>query len=145
MRLVITKRTRDLVATAAGHPDRSMISCDSYRERLQKYIPVEIIAIYIALYGIAYAVFAYDPLFPPAARWLLIAGIVATPWYLLKAEQVTDWVQLVISTAGFFIWAAALGVVPVTDLPAYNQLAASLALPLYVFLSPLIEGIPERW
>ena len=144
MRMIITKRSsvagKDGTGAAWGKP-----APDSYRERLFKYIPAEVVVLYVAVYGIAYAMFAADPLFSLMARWILIAGIVGTPLYLWKAGQVTDWVQLVISTAGFVLWACALGVVPVSEMPGYNQIIASLALPLYVVLSPLIEGIPERW
>ncbi len=121
------------------------ISPDTYRERLLKYIPAEIVVVYVAVYGIAYALAAADPLFPLAARWILIAGIVATPLYLWEAGHVTDRVQLIISTFGFVLWAFALGVVPVSDLPGYNQVVASLALPFYVLISPLVEGLPDRW
>jgi hypothetical protein len=143
--MVITKRNYETVQVGRPGTAPGAISPDSYRERLFKYIPAEIVVLYVAVYGIAYAIFAADPLFPPAARWILIAGIVATPLYLWDTEYVTDRVQLIISTAGFVLWAFALGVVPLSDLPGYNQVVASLALPVYVFLSPLIEGIPERW
>jgi hypothetical protein len=145
MRMVITKRNYETVKAGYHGPDPACIATDSYRERLLKYIPVEMVVLYVAVYGCAYAVFAADPLFPIAARWILIAGIVATPLYLLEIEHVTDWVQLVISTAGFVLWGFALGVVPLSELPGYNQIAASLALPLYIGISPLIEGRPERW
>lgn len=143
MRTVISPRTIGILQDRTPVP--SGIKPDSYRERLLKYIPAEILVLYVAVYGSAYAIAASDPLFPLAARWILIAGIVAVPLYLMRAEGVTDWVQLVISTAGFVLWTAALGVVPVADLPGYNQVAASIFLPAYVFLSPLIEGIPEQW
>jgi hypothetical protein len=145
MRTVITKRNCEAVQFVYPGTDTAGIRKDTYRERLLKYIPAEIVVLYVAVYGIAYAVLAADPVFPLAARWVLIAGIVATPLYLLEAEHVTDWVQLVISTAGFVLWGFALGVVPLSELPGYNQIAASLALPLYVFISPMIEGLPERW
>jgi hypothetical protein len=145
MRMVITKRNYETIQAGSPGTAPLAISVDSYRERLFKYIPAEIVVLYVAVYGIAYAVFAADPLFSLAARWILIAGIVATPLYLWETEHVTDWVQLVISAFGFVLWACALGVVPVSSLPGYNQVAASLALPVYVFLSPLIEGIPDTW
>jgi hypothetical protein len=142
--MVITKRNSMAVKDGSGAAWEKPTP-DSYRERLFKYIPAEVVVLYVAVYGIAYALLAADPWFSLIARWILIAGIVGTPLYLWKAGQVTDWVQLVISTAGFVLWACALGVVPVSEMPGYNQIIASLALPLYVVLSPLIEGIPERW
>jgi len=143
--MVITKRHCGAVQAGTPGTDPPGLPTDSYRERLLKYIPVEIIVFYVAVYGLAYALFSADPLFPFVARLILTAGIVATPLYLLEAEHVTDWVHLGISTAGFVIWGFALGVVPLSDIPGYNQVAASLALPVYVFLSPLVEGIPDRW
>ena len=146
MRTVITKRNCEAVQSAhPGTTNPAGILKDSYRERLLKYIPVEIVVLYVAVYGMAYAMLAADPVFPLIARWILIGGIVATPLYLLEAEHVTDWVQLMVATAGFVLWGFALGVVPLSELPGYNQIVASLAFPLYVFISPMIEGMPERW
>jgi len=51
MRTVITKRNRDAVLLdASGRVNRG-IPDDSYRERLIKYVPVETIALFIAIYG----------------------------------------------------------------------------------------------
>ena len=145
MRMVITKRNCGMVTAGSPGAAPAGISTDTYRERLLKYIPAEIVVVYVAVYGIAYAVAATDPLFPLTARWILIAGIVATPLYLWEAEHVTELVQLIISTFGFMMWVFAIGVVPVSDLPGFNQVLASLALPLYILVSPLFEGIPDRW
>ena len=145
MRQVVTRRNCDRVLSRAEIPNESEIRYDTYRERLVKYIPVEIIVIYIALYGSTYAILGTDPIFAIPARWLVIAGIICTPVYLWKGEQVTDWVQLLISTTGFGIWVFALGAVPFADLPWYNQIAASIFLPVYTFVSPLIDGVPERF
>jgi hypothetical protein len=145
MRTVITKRNCNAAEPGYSGMAPADIANDSYRDRLSKYIPVETVVLYVSVYGCTYALISGDPLFPIAARWILIAGIVATPLWLRKAEEVTDGIQLAISTIGFILWGCALGVVPLTELPGYNQVIASLALPLYVFVSPLIEGIPERW
>jgi hypothetical protein len=145
MRLVVTKRNVDALNTRAGGSPGGEIHPDSYRERLIKYIPVEILALYVALYGSLYAVMSFQPYFSLVARWILLAGIAGTVLWLWKAQGVTDWVQLVISTSGFVVWVFALGVVPVAELSWYNQVAAALFLPVYVFGTPLIEGLPERW
>lgn len=145
MRLVVTKRNSGAVNFRRGDGAGTEIPQGSYRGRMMKYIPVEILVLYVAVYGTAYATTSSEPYFSLAARWILILGITGTVLWLWKVEGVNDAIQLATSTAGFFLWAVALGVVPVTDLPGYNQIAASLALPLYVFLSPLIEGIPARW
>jgi hypothetical protein len=88
---------------------------------------------------------SFQPYFSLLSRWILLAGIVGTLLWLWKVEGVNDWIQLVISTFGFVVWAFALGVVPIAELPWYNQVAAALFLPVYVFGTPLIEGIPDCW
>ena len=145
MRLVITKRNYDTVLARSVRNTDVPRSCDTYRERLVKYVPVEVIALYISVYGIGYAVMGTDPLFVLISRWLLIAGIAGTLLYLWKAEGVSDAVQLSVSAIGFVAWVFALGVVPVSELPGYNQIAAAAFLPVYIFCTPLIDGIPRRF
>lgn len=145
MRLVVTKRNYDALNTGNPAGPGQEIRKDSYRERLVKYVPIEILVLYVAVYGTSYALLSFQPYFPVLARWILLAGIAGTLLYLWKVEKVTDWIQLVISTAGFVIWAFAFGVVPVAGLPGYNQVVAALILPIYVFGIPLIEGIPDHW
>jgi len=143
MRLVITKRN----SATAGAPDgiATAVPYDSYRERLVKYVPVEIIVLYVATYGILYYAAGADPWFSLVALWLLVAGIVAVPLYLWNMELVCDGIQIAISITGFALFAFALGVIPLSAQPGYNQIVASVALPVYVFISPLFEGKPDRW
>ena len=51
MRQVITRRNRDVVLLDTAGRVILVIPNDSYRERLLKYIPVETIALFIAVYG----------------------------------------------------------------------------------------------
>jgi peptidoglycan/LPS O-acetylase OafA/YrhL len=145
VRLVVTKRNYNILNTGGPGAAGEEIRPDSYRERLVKYIPVEALVLYVAAYGSTYATLSFQPYFSLIARWIFLAGIAATLLWLWKVEGVKDWVQLAISTFGFVVWVFALGVVPVAELPWYNQVAAALFLPVYVFGTPLIEGIPERW
>ena len=116
-----------------------------YRERLAKYVPVEIIVLYVAAYGILYAVASENAWFSSAALVFLIAGIVAVPLYLWKAERVGNRLQIAISIVGFVTlcirtWRDS----PVS--PAGLQSGHRMvALPVYVFVSPLFEGMPDRW
>ena len=144
MRLVVTARNYDAVNTRAGG-DNGEIQKDTYRERLVKYIPVEGLVFFVAVYGSTYAVLGYQQYFSMLARWIIMAAILFTFLYLWKIEDVSDWVQLVISTFGLVVWVFAFGVVPVAELPWYNQVAAALILPAWVVLTPFIEGVPERW
>ena len=145
MRLVVTRRNRDTVLSMAKGGSDQDIPHDSYRERLIKYIPVETIALFIVVYGITYYLSGTESWYPIVARWILILGFVGTVLYLWKVEGISDMVQLGISAIGFLIWACALGVVTVTALPFYNAVVAGLLLFVYVFLAPLIDGVPEVW
>ncbi|MFA4826007.1 MAG: hypothetical protein WC593_12715 [Methanoregula sp.] len=145
MRLVVTRRNRDAVLFRVKGDASRDIPNDSYRERLIKYIPVETIALFIAVYGITYFLSGTESWYPVVARWILILGVLGTVLYLWKGENITDVVQISISAIGFLIWAFALGVITVTSLPFYNAIVAGLLLPAYVFLAPLIDGIPEVW
>ena len=145
MRLVVTRRNRDTVLSRAkGSPGQDAPN-DSYRERLVKYIPVETIALFIVVYGITYYLSGTESWYPVVARWILILGFIGTVLYLWKGESITDVVQLGISAIGFLIWVCALGVITVTSLPFYNAIVAGLLLFAYVFLAPLIDGVPEIW
>jgi hypothetical protein len=145
MRLVITKRNRNaILLDASGRVNRG-IPDDSYRERLIKYIPSEIIALFIAAYGITNYLSGSEAWYPLMARWILIAGILGTMLYLWQVEGVTDLVQLAISTIGFVLWACALGIVAVTSLPYYNAIVPAIFLIVWIFGAPFIEGMPEKW
>ncbi|RPI40797.1 MAG: hypothetical protein EHM53_00400 [Methanoregulaceae archaeon] len=145
MRLVISKRNRTTVLLDASGRINQGICDDSYRERLLKYIPAETIALFIAVYGITYYLSGSETWYPLMARWILIAGILGTALYLWQVEGVSDIVQLAISTIGFVIWTCALGVVTVASLPQYNAVVAAVLLIFWVFLAPILDGIPERW
>ncbi len=145
MRIVVTKRNRDAVLSRAKGSPGPDTPNDTYRERLVKYIPVESIALFVAIYGIAYYLSGTESWFPVIARWILVLGFLGTVLYLWKVERVTDPVQLGISAIGFLVWTCALGVIAVTSLPFYNAIVAGLLLVAFVFLAPLIDGVPEIW
>lgn len=145
MRLVITKRNRGAVLLDVSGRVHENIPDDTYRERLVKYVPVEALAVSVAVYGTTYYLSGSEAWYPLMARWILIAGIAGTVLYLWQAEGVTDIVQLAISTIGFVLWSCALGVVSVTPLPYYNAVAAAALLVIWVFFAPFIDGMPERW
>ncbi|NMB79725.1 MAG: hypothetical protein GYA23_11605 [Methanomicrobiales archaeon] len=126
-------------------PADDEVHFDSYRERLMKYVPAEALVLFVAVYGSAYAVLGTEPFFPLLARWIVLAGIAVTVIWLWKIDGVTDLVQVGISAVGFVAWIFAFGVVPVAELPWYNQVAAALFLPVYVFVSPVLDGIPDRF
>jgi hypothetical protein len=110
---------------------------DRYSARLLKYIPSEVIALYITL----------DALVRPKAGspqqllyWLVFAfGVVATPIYLRRVQRVTKLSQLTISTLAFVVWVLAVGG-PFTQLKYYDPLYGAVLLPIYTFSIALWEA-----
>jgi len=86
---------------------RQITSENSYREKLVKVIPTEIIGAYVALQ----AVFtAYIDKISTIAFWgVLILLTVFTPLYLRKIYGVLDRKQIACSTGSFLVWAYSLG------------------------------------
>ncbi|MFD3000402.1 hypothetical protein ACFS7Z_08535 [Pontibacter toksunensis] len=111
---------------------------DNYLSRLLKYIPTEIIALYLTC----------RPLLSSGnnqyniIHWLIFAfGVVVTPLYLWKKQKVNKKSQLLISTFAFCVWVFAIGG-PFAQLDWYNlnPIYATLIVPIYTFLIPLFEA-----
>jgi hypothetical protein len=110
------------------------VTPDSYREKLVKYIPAEVVALYLTLDVICRS----NPT-ERGLRWfILVFGCVATPLYLWRIQRVRKWVQLLVSTAAFVVWTFALGG-PFVSLSWYKAIYGALLLPIFTFLVPLID------
>ena len=108
---------------------------DGYKERLFKYIPGEVVALYLGLVAVVRA--ASDA--PPLLEWLIfIVGVVATPYYMYTSQKVRSRFQLAISTAAFAVWVFALGG-PFAQLGWYQPVYGGLLLPIFTFF---IAGVP---
>ena len=123
------------VATAAGQTP------DNYRDRLLKYIPAEIVAIYLALLGVLKAV---PPDTTPIAtvQWVVFAAIVliSVPWQR-KIMKITKWQQVAIGSVAFIVWAISLGEPFDTTWQAwYQPVYGTMVMMLYTFLIPLFEA-----
>ena len=111
------------------------VAPDAYRERLLKYIPSEVIAVYLTLYGLLKS--ANDP--PGWIIWAVFAfGLLVTPLYLARVLHVRKRLQLTIATGAFAVWVFATGG-PFLPLPWYQAVYGSLLLVAYTFVVPLIE------
>jgi hypothetical protein len=113
---------------------------DGYKDRLLKYIPAEVVAIYLALLSVLKAA-------PPAttpivtAEWFVfgIILIVTIPWQR-KILKISKWQQVAIGTVAFVFWAISLGDPFDTSWNAwYRPLYGTMAMMLYTFLIPLFE------
>ncbi len=127
-----TKSTDDLIKQYTTRPD-------DYIERLIKYIPSEVIALYLTL----------DPLVRPTLgspgpdnqiiHWLIFIFCAFLTWfYLRRVLQVKKQVQLIISVGAFFVWVFAIGG-PFVYFPWYKPLYGGILLPLYTAFIPAVE------
>lgn len=108
---------------------------DTYTSRLLKYIPSEVIAVYLTLTALLRASAAPDRML----EWLVFAfGVVVTPLYLWRVQRVWKPLQLVLSTVAFVVWAFALGG-PFLSLTWYTAVYGGLLLTAYTFLIPIIQ------
>ncbi len=109
---------------------------DSYVRRLLKFIPAEIVGLYIMLSGIARAL--PDDDFKSGLEWAVFGVLlVATPPYLHRALNVRKVTQLVLSTTAFAVWAFAQGE-PFTVIPHQTVLGAVI-LPLFTLLVAIVK------
>jgi hypothetical protein len=107
---------------------------DDYAARLLKYVPAEVIALYVTLDGVVQAGNA------PRTQllWLVFAlGLVATPLYLWRVGSVRKRLQLVIATGAFAVWVLAIG--GPFEAIGMNRMYGTLLLPIYTFFVPLFE------
>lgn len=133
-RSILTQHDIDALGTVRGSSPAP--SPDGYSTRVLKYIPAEVVAVYIAVQG---AINQADPT-PTGATLLLIAfGIllVLTPVYLWRVAHVTKTLQLVIATVSFAVWVFSLGG-PFAFLPWYQAIYGAVLLPLYTFAVGII-------
>jgi hypothetical protein len=117
---------------------------DDYKERLLKYIPAEIVTLYMALKGLIEATNASWKV--PAAWAIIAVGVIATVLYLFKTMETPNWKQIIISTLAFVVWVLAVSGEPFTSLYSANhaaeanfKLVTGLILPLYTFGVALYE------
>jgi len=96
-------------ALADPAPPGAGVSGDGYLERVVKYIPSEIIVLYLAGMNV---IIAENPhakdVVTTMSLGLFTAMAVATPLYLWRVQDVERKVQLALSTGCFIVWATSL-------------------------------------
>lgn len=109
---------------------------DTYLTRLMKYLPGEVVALYIALDAILRSVQQTSV----ALHWtVFVLCVAATYWYLWRVAKVSKQTQLAISVAAFCVWVFALGG-PFEYLAWYEPHHGALLLPVYTFFIATIEA-----
>lgn len=139
MRQVITPRNIAMVKAQLSEEEKVKVKPDNYRESILKFIPTEVVTLYLTIYGIAFAARNEIPF--GAIAWIIFAvGIIGTPLYLMFAEGVKDKLHIMISTLAFVVWVFALGG-PFLQLSWYNLVYGAILLPIYTFFIPIIAGV----
>lgn len=109
---------------------------DSYTDRLLKYVPAEVVALFITLDALARSS-ADIPLFVYWAIFLFcMAG---TYLYLWRVAKVRKHAQLAVSTVAFVVWVFALGG-PFAQFDWYTPIYGGLLLPIFTFAIALYEA-----
>jgi hypothetical protein len=112
---------------------------ESYLSRLVKYIPSEVIALYLTLDSILRSSDPTDPIYQRLYWGIFVFGLVATPLYQYRIQKLENWFQLLISTIAFAVWVIAIGG-PFVNLDWYKPLYGAILLPIVTFLIPLFLG-----
>jgi hypothetical protein len=111
---------------------------DTFRDRLFKYIPAEVVTLYLALNAIV----AANKDAPHFLYWcVFFFGLICTPLYLWRVQNVTASTQLIVSTIAFAVWVVALGE-PFTSIVGYRQVYGELLLPVFTVLVAFISPRP---
>jgi hypothetical protein len=111
---------------------------DEYKERLLKYIPAEVVALYVALLGIIQGASEGFP--KNEALWgITLLLLVGTPLFLSRVSGVKKRQQLIISTLAFGVWVFALGGPGAEPFP-FQETYGAILLPVYTFFIPIFEA-----
>jgi hypothetical protein len=135
------KATAAAGSLAAERAPAQVQAVDDYRDRLMKYIPADLVAIYLTLTGLLKMA---DPKRTPiqAVGWIIFGIVLAVslPWQR-KVVKISKWNQVWIGTFAFVFWAISLGEPFTTAWSGwYQPLYGSMLLVLYTFLIPLFEA-----
>jgi hypothetical protein len=107
---------------------------DGYNDRVLKYIPAEVVTLYLSIDGLVRG----KP-HSPVLSWVLFAfGLLATILYLRFSAGVTKPLQLAVSAVAFCVWAITIGS-PSAYIPGYDAIYGAIALPIFTFLAGLIK------
>jgi hypothetical protein len=108
---------------------------DGYSDRLIKYIPAEVVALYLTLD----ALIRSAPQVSIVIYWaVFVFCFLGTYAYLWRIQKVRKPLQLHISGGAFVVWVFAMGG-PFAQLGWYNPLYAGILLPMFTFSVALVE------
>jgi hypothetical protein len=139
---------REIITADGAHNDKCLQSGwpveqnnkpDDYWSRLIKYIPTEIIGLYVVLDKI---ISSQEPPNELYAWIIFIVCAIITPFYLWKVARVNKIIQIIISFISFIVWVHTLGG-PFKYLPYYNNIIAAIILPIFIVIVSIYKPIRE--
>ena len=120
--------------------DLKKTAVDNYMDRLLKYIPAEIVAVYIFVESLILKEQSPEDL--SVIYWIVfIAFAVLTPLYLWRILKVTKVIQLIISMLSFVVWVFAIGG-PFILFGWYKSIYGAIILPIFILAVAIIN--PEE-
>jgi hypothetical protein len=132
-RKIIKGKPGSTVAGGNLEPPASSTTYDTYYSRLVKLIPSEIIALYLALDGIASAMKQKEILL-----WIVFGISIIGAWfYLGRMANVSQVLQRLLTIFAFTIWVYVFGG-PFALLPWYDPGYGKLILVVYTFFVPML-------
>lgn len=137
-RRIITKAISTSNQPIATIQSTSPPKLDTFKDKLIKYIPAEVVAAWISAKGIVESSFESDPKLAQTLWIVAIVGLFASFFYTIKITAVSGYkhayVQATISSIAFSIWVIATGP-PFEMEPVYG----SLLLIGFTLLIPLVN------
>lgn len=117
---------------------------DSYFDRLLKYIPADVVGLWLTGSGLIQT--SPDDLSRVGLLWLLfVLGLVFSFLWTRKqtaeSQKPIAWRQIFLSCGSFFVWVFAIGG-PFAELTFYKPLYGSLLLLIYTTAIPLLPPPP---
>ena len=117
---------------------------DSYFDRLLKYIPADVVGLWLTGSGLIKT--SPDDLSRVGLLWLLfVLGLVFSFLWTRKqtaeSQKPIAWRQIFLSCGSFFVWVFAIGG-PFAELTFYKPLYGSLLLLIYTTAIPLLPPPP---
>jgi hypothetical protein len=130
-----------VAVSKAAYSDKDL---DSYKDKLLKLIPAEIVAAFLTLKGVFDAAQGVAGI--EVVQWIVFCGLlVIMPWIYWKAYKVKDLKQHIITVIAFIIWVFTIGgpfdqfflgnngmILPI------KGIIASIILVFFTLLAPLL-------
>lgn len=136
-RQVVSQSDLKIVRSLDQPVGSSTTKADGYLERLLKYIPAEIVAVFILVQGLVEQMDHDSDPFKPILWGVFLVFAILTPLYLWRIQKVTKITQLVISLVAFVVWVFALGG-PFTTLEWYVPIYGEILLPIFTLVIAIV-------